>query len=1187
MTKQFLAALALCLAAIHAAGQSTEQPNSAAVTAAQLSAAQAVGTASQMTYQIGPDGTPVLDSQGNPVLQQNSISSMQDNLRMFQGITGIQGVQTLAGPGQTGNGGLANVNISQSFIFACSANPGNAVYGAGALAFKITSCISSANTVQSATFAICDNAVNAGSCGSPSDFNKTATVPASTFAAFNGLQLGLGCTNLSCRLTVQGSYQLGGTSQSLAAGAANAASTSTVIAGLSRVVSAPSYATTMTQMAPALTSCVQQTSTAGATGTYTTCDGKQSSTIATPTSTSNTGSGTTSATCSTTTSQCLKSAVSVSTFNKSCTRTFPVTQQVTSLQYNQSVQCDIVSFSDPSQGTSTNSCQPQGSPALDVGMTTVGATEPACAQSALVAGVSTCVATKWSEYKVNLSNYATLSVSATPAPVAGVCDTNTLSSTRTVQCNGAWFGRTIPDAQCTGLYQPGSSGPPNALGLDYTQQAGCGVCLQPQIGQTCYATPTPTSVELANGADMAGTCDGIDLSQCTMVQANPLTFSGSNGGGLVTAQTETYTCKTEASTCVQWSAPVNDPSCVTTNMAQGLDSLKSATPAAEGSLNNAMVAAALMDGTAAGVEGVQNPTVPLLFGGTAASCKRPVGGFLGSLIQKNCCRTDLQRPINGNIIQGGCSLSDVALAAAQRSGYTHYNGDYCSNSLPWPFKSCIERTQTYCSFQGILPRLIQEQGRDQLNALTLSSAGAQVQQSTLAFNYYDTAGGSWSSPMTVNGVAISAWQWPSYCSNPALAAQQLLANQSANDCPGVVGTWFAACDNPSGCGALPTQPDTGSVDWTLHSVDPLQNATTAISRYAVVQGACAPQSQSCSYNIAAWPAGVGGKAVVTKDLTWTLFDSQATATATQPASVYQLNNVGDLMFNGAPVNGAVGGTLPATVPLGFSQDGGQSWTTVDLPTNLQTSDFAIPNSSVHLTGSCSTASNTCTYRATGTVSVTAKNWPDCSGFTAGQMSMLDFSKMNLNEWLSTVMNTSNGNSPASLASQAATQFAQFNQQFQAGQVSSSAPVSANFARVVPNEGFGPFTVRLAVSGNWPEVYSDPTKNTNAVTSLNVDWGDCSVTENLQPVASAEGSGYRGTHTYNSPDSYACLGNPQANITHQITLTAYTANSGVQTQTLSVENAWSNFPGTHGNNSNVTVTTTVATPTVPVPPSTIK
>lgn len=838
----------------------------------------------------------------------------------------------------------------------------------------------------------------------------------------------------------------------------------------------------------------------------------------------------------------------------------------------------------------TNSCAPSGGPNQSAGLTTIATTPQVCDDPENpIPHTTMCKAVSWSVYWAQTTNPTLLSQTAAPSPVkagADSCDTNLLSTTRMMTECDNWFGRLRPESECQ-VTVPGERGGPNTiLSMTYANQggAGCGFCVAPTVGETCYAA-TGTNAATEETED---SCTKYDLTSCTM-NGSPLPLASSGVDGLVISQKENYTCTKTTQQCDKWSAGSEESSCLSKDMTLGMEKLKPQAHTLDGSFNNAMVAAATIDGTAKGLEATADPTIPKIFNGEGLGCKTPVGG-LGGILHKDCCRADLDRPQAGMLIQGGCELiPDVKLAAAKRSHYATYIGEYCSREVNLFFvKLCLEKTQSYCVFPGILPRIVQEQGREQLAKMVASGGNSSIQTANLNFKYYASADkGSWVAPVTVNGVQVSAWQWPSYCADPELAAKKLVESPTNHSCPTAVTSWTAVCDSAAGCKNLPEEPgsdtysplnqNTSLTSWTLTPVNPLEKRTTAISRFAVVNGACDTSIANCAYKISAWPVGTGGRAVVTKDLVWPLYsDVPATDPATgkpSPAQ-YQLNNMGDLIFKGYSQPGP--GALPASVPMGFSRDGGQTWVDVQVPTDLSNSELSLPNSDAKISGSCELGRNTCEYRVTGTVTVTAKPWgdprnPDCSGFTPGQLAVLDFSKMDLSEWLDSVMDKMGATNPTQMASQAGAQFQTFNSMYQsgAGTVKASAPTSANFARVVPAEGFGPFTATLSVSGYWPETTGDPLKDTDKVLGVEVTWGDCSAAgTTLPPVL----GGFKDTHEYESPEKYTCLFK-NTNIKHTITLTIHTTKSGTQTKTLSVENAWSKFPGADSNNTFIETSTT--------------
>lgn len=1191
--------------------------------------ARAGGELGSKTFQVDAQGNVLKDAQGNPMLQSSGLGGLQDGLRLFQTTTGTKGVSPQSSP--SAGGGVAAIAVEQSFELQCSNKlPSGLQFSAAGFTLRPQSCVLGSNgQVLTAQFKVCDNSQKAGVCAQAADFTGTLSLNNGSFVNYQGFQAGLGCNSAAqCRVTIKGSQQVGAASNQLEQKAAEKAAQSNVVSEWRDMTSNPTYSQKMAEVGQPLAQCAELNADGAATGRYVTCDGR--STVALDNNTSSDGS------CGSV-AQCLQESVSQRTTTRSCVRTFPMTERSFKREYNRLETCVLRDYLADKKGvdkfgTDSNSCvAPNGSSRLG-GMTKVGDTPWACVQMGVLNDpeptqpfydkdgklmvapypdplpvvydkngkviekpyqdpVEECVAKEQTQWWVGLNDYQTLSQTESPSPVGGQCDENPLSESRLEQCDGPWFGRTLSDNYCSVFYQMSATETVEG-GLNFQAQWGCGFCTKPRVRQTCQAVPSPTQTQTEAGADDEDSCESLELTGCSMTSASALTFSGGDSG-IPTSQRETYTCVKEERQCTRWSAGTNDSSCIKTDMAQGLDKVRDSSLNDQGSFNNAMVAASLLDGVAKGSEGKQaDQQIPLIFNGENNKCNYPTGA-VGSLVTKNCCRQDLFRPKKGILFQQGCGMEETKLAAARRSRYAVYVGEYCSKKLPWPFKTCIRRTQSYCVFQGILPRLVHEQGREQLAQMVGSSGAADVQKGPLNFPYYDSGDGSWSSAVTLNGVSVRAWQWPKHCANLADAAEARMMEPDANGCPATVTTWFAACDKQGGCGALTDSPEFGAMDWTLKAVDGLKNQTSAVSKYSVVTGACSPSTGNCTYEAAAWPIGVGGRAVVTKDLTWPLFSSEGIApSGDASAQDYVFNNVGDLMFRMYPAAGAAGGALPANVRLGFSRDGGQTWKDAQLPTqSLSAAEATLPGSDIRVTGSCTVEANTCNYRITGTVTVQAKPWgspqsPNCSGFTAGQLAALDFSKMDLSEWLETVMDkVADKTDPTALAASANQRFQQFNALYQSGQVSAGAPVSANFARVTPPEGFGPFNVRLVTAGFWPEYSDIEANNTERVTRVEVDWGDCSPREQLAPAPADQGKGFGGTHAYKVPDdnAHACLKTGPAdklerNINHKIKLYVTTqkgSSTASYTRELSVENAWAVFPGADNNNDFIEERKTVA------------
>ncbi|PHR62194.1 MAG: hypothetical protein COA43_00705 [Robiginitomaculum sp.] len=88
------------------------------------------------------------------------------------------------------------------------------------------------------------------------------------------------------------------------------------------------------------------------------------------------------------------------------------------------------------------------------------------------------------------------------------------------------------------------------------------------------------------------------------------------------------------------------------------------------------------------------------FSGQGLKCSKLFAG-------RNCCK-------NTGILTNlfGCSQNEKDLAAKRSEGNCIYVGSYCSTKSIF---GCIKRKETHCCFKGKMAKLVQEQGRKQLN----------------------------------------------------------------------------------------------------------------------------------------------------------------------------------------------------------------------------------------------------------------------------------------------------------------------------------------------------------------------------------------------------------------------------------------------------------------------------------------
>lgn len=92
-----------------------------------------------------------------------------------------------------------------------------------------------------------------------------------------------------------------------------------------------------------------------------------------------------------------------------------------------------------------------------------------------------------------------------------------------------------------------------------------------------------------------------------------------------------------------------------------------------------------------------------IFKGTRKTCRTAFSGF------RDCCK-DKGWGIDLSLTE--CKTKEEELGLQKQKGQCHYVGKYCSKKV---LGKCVEKKKAYCCFQSKLGRLVQEQGRLQLN----------------------------------------------------------------------------------------------------------------------------------------------------------------------------------------------------------------------------------------------------------------------------------------------------------------------------------------------------------------------------------------------------------------------------------------------------------------------------------------
>lgn len=1101
--------------------------------------------AQSQTPVFGADGKLVRDaSSGAAQMAPSSQQSIVAQSTYVQNLTGIQGYQGTANPGQGTSAG-AQVSASQYADFSCATQRGQRK-ALGAQVVQVDSCNGPITGLQSLSVRLCSALAQGGICdptAHPESFSAV-TVPVGDWAPVANGNIGASCNASGvCRITLRSTVAAGGEGNTLRAKAqaqVAANGSNSLSPTVQHIVESKTDA--QKQVALNARDCYLQNQDRMERGLPAlTCDGTQLAGISGVAPAGNTSSSAAPANCNSDQRVCLRESTQTVTYTRSCTRTFPLTEYSVPWKVP-TKECLLTkpaqdASAPAADGAPTSSCS-----AADLaGAIKVGSTQGQCDSQ------GNCNTQSWTDYYVFPEKAAPSGAGTVyPSPMQGSPELSCANKGKGALggcADGGWFGRTVDDSQCyrsTSTTLADGSVAQSTTALTNDEHPGCGYCAAPIYTDTCYAQAT------AN--EPADSCGAIPEG-CTLTGSTPQ----SSISGITTSQVESYSCTKQETSCAQYQT---QPGC-TTDLAQGMDHAP-VSLANTAAFNQAMASTAVMTAIQKSAQDSGNPTMPRIFTGTDLRCRKPTG-YLSGLLLNDCCKISLERP-GGSRPMHKCTDNEVKLAASRRANQTVYIGDYCSKEVGfWKAKKCVERTETYCSFDGVLSRLIQAQGRAQLATMVSSGFGSSESQQ-MVFPYYKDQGG-WGTPVNVNGVSVVAWQYPAYCASAKQTADALAANPGAIACPNALTQWFATCDKAS-CGDLPFAPELGSDSWLVQQVDPLKNHLESISHTATVDGACDPSTTQCHYTVTAWPAATGGKATITNDWAFNLYQ-------TDPNGANPLFSLGDNLLRPHQLPGVSDSkSMPDALTMDFSPDYGVTWVPVLLPTRTTGNGVAMPNSDVVIAGSCDPAANTCTYKGTGTVVATLKPWgnehnPDCSGYTPGQISLLDFGKMDLSEWIAQVMGKiqpPDAGTLGQLASQQARDF--YDAMAQGGKQTSTSPMRSQFAHVSPQEAMGPFNAKLYVSAYWPIKKDDDALNTDPVLSVQVDWGDCSLSmmadHITETVNGKLAEAFVAAHTYPAPDKLACNA-AEASVVHKVHLTI-TAKSGVHYTDLQVTNQWHDLTG---------------------------
>lgn len=1128
-----LAAAALLLASSAAA----------ALTPAEIERLKASATATAATAKkqgtINADGTIARGEDGKLASAPLSSANAANQLEYVKRIQGVEEVSSGAHPTSGAAGGA--VRGKQSVDFQCGREEGMRK-SAGGVSVVLAACYgTSLDAVQALKLSFC-TATTVGEVCRPDLFTSPAVIKAGAYdEVADGLTAGFACNSAgACRVTVLTDYSVRTTgaaamaSQSQGAAANNSSLAQNLRDSAAEIASSNLYETVGRKMVE----CVESVDSAMAgTSELATCSKDKA--VANPVSDSG-------ADCEAEW-VCDQEATQSATFTRQCT----VTKPVTGYRCTWSVPTYECSVTQAGSAPPARACT--GSSAA-VPEELVNSSEKTCtAQDSS----GTCTAWAWTEYYGSPSKQTALGdCQAGPLALLGSpatsCARGGAGELTACEADG-WYRRSLSESECT-VSSTDADGVSHLYPLTEKEKPGCGMCAKPVTEDTCYGVPTAT--------EPANSCAHIETDpSCVRTDAvdTPESLEGGAGGvAFAVAYQRSYTCQVTETSCVKRHQTT---SCPTSDLTKGLDNLEQETPSTQATMNEALAGVATLDALGQAAEACQKGNDPQkvcastedvrIFTGEDLRCRRPVG-FLSGL-SNDCCNINLQRP-GGDAMFNACKLSEAELASARRANLTHFVGEYCSKET-W-YGKCKMRTQTYCSFPGILAKVIQQQGRVQL-AAAVSSGLSAPESTAMSFDYY-AGSGQWTPPAAAGGVLVAAWQTPQACS----------ADNGPPSCPTSLVQWFAVCDPlQGGCGDLPLTPESGSDTWNIAAIDPLSTVAYAVSSRATVSGSCNTETSRCAYDVTVVPTGSGGMVTVQRNLSFPVATLEA---AEDSYPVF----LGTTVIK--PVVGSTASEAPRT--LSISVDGGTHWASLTVPFKINGS-LPLGSTGATISGGCSLLSNTCQYTVHGSVQLTAKPWgspkyPDCSGFTLDQLSALDFSRMDLSEWIASVMNKLSMPDTSKLVSQAATDSQRYFAVYQGTEMpapsTASSPVAANTAAVTPRQGWGPFKAFLRVGSNYPEVYGDPARDNDPIFGVTVDWGDCTAPEQAgvvdEMVTTGSGthraSGFSAEHVYVTPDRIACTDRGPRNITHTIKITI-NSKSGVHETSAQVLNIWTGHKDTVG------------------------
>lgn len=624
-----------------------------------------------------------------------------------------------------------------------------------------------------------------------------------------------------------------------------------------------------------------------------------------------------------------------------------------------------------------------------------------------------------------------------------------------------------------------------------------------------------------------------DGESCTLEDASCVSEVTNDGKTVCVTEEQTWECSKESSVCTEVGV-VN--SCDPSQTAGLEDHTQEDHSRALADLATGMQVAKAIENNISG-------TPPKVFGGASTYCTRDLMGRIGW--GENCCSLDTVTGDGGALDQ--CTPMEEALATARRGGRTRFivEADHIRQYIDLAvggFCGITEKKrQYYCSFDSMIARIIQEQGRDQLNQMSSNSTPAG--EGVLSFSYLDEGEGVWES-LSVADVTLQAFSYPAVCESQSPSED--------SRCP----------DNLAFKVKFKSEGDV-----LERKIQASSSELVAIDKHTVLHPGqhgsfCdmslqSPSFGSCEVALKKYGENAG------ETFTPIIIAKNRFATADGwSSSIYGGDDWEFQVWQKAFENKAIPDDTPFLVRWAKN---GSAWTEVSLPSPLGPEENIELGGEAPVYGSC--VNGECRYTVRVPLSTTVKPWitdywerqhgceeryaTDCTGFSISEFQMLDIGAMDLSEFEASVQDKVREDVPdadeyeSTAAGPATNGAANANAGTQSDIGDNDTDPSASYHAAWLEDGriLTSATARAFATVNWPR-----NDSATPVASARVDWGD-----GTSISMSVSGDRYSASHQYAAAGEYRVL----------VTQTTANGTEHIKKLSITVEEASSPVPGLGG------------------------